>query len=132
MAEKNEQLYIEGFPETDTANAGRIEALSRTMRRNMTPEERKLWTRFFRQLSVPAVRQKVIGNYIADFFVPPALIIELDGSQHYSEKGRLADAERDAELKRLGFTVLRYSNADVRRNFEGVCEDIMTHMDIEL
>lgn len=132
MSEKTEQLLIEGFPEAGASKSGRIEALSRTMRKNMTPEERKLWTRFFRQMSIEAYRQKVVGNYIADFFVPPALIIELDGSQHYSEKGRQADSERDSELQSLGFTVLRYSNADVRRNFEGVCEDILTHMNIDL
>ena len=61
-----------------------------------------------------------------DFYCAEArLVIELDGSQHYEEEGRAADERRDAYLNALGLTVVRYSNRDIRRNFNGVCEDIM-------
>ena len=74
-------------------------------------------------------RQKVIGNYIVDFYIAQEkLVIELDGSQHYEDKGKEQDAVRDTYLSSLGIQVLRYSNLDVMRNFQGVCEDIWHHL----
>ena len=70
-------------------------------------------------------RQKVIGKYIVDFYIASAqIIIELDGTQHYEAAGKQHDAERDAYLKSLGLTILRYSNADINLRFQGVCADI--------
>ena len=70
-------------------------------------------------------RQKVFGSYIVDFYIAEAnVVIELDGSQHYNEVEKQADAQRDAYLMSLGLTVLRYSNADVSLRFSSVCEDI--------
>ena len=74
-------------------------------------------------------RQKVIGCYIVDFYIAAAkIVIELDGSQHYEDSGKQKDAERDAYLSSLGITTLRYSNSDVMRNFQSVCEDIWNHL----
>ena len=91
----------------------------------MTKEERKLCYEFLRTYPVRFRRQEIIGNYIADFYCSKAaLIIELDGSQHYEESGILYDEERTAFFKREGLHVLRFSNLDVVRNFSGVCEAI--------
>ena len=99
------------------------------LRREMTKEERRLWYDFLRSQPVPFHRQKVIGNYIVDFYCAAArLVIELDGGQHYEQAGQTADRERDRFLKEKGLTVLRYSNEDVNRNFTGVCEDILRHL----
>ena len=74
-------------------------------------------------------RQKVIGSYIVDFYIASVKIaIELDGSQHYGAEGKIADEARDAYLKSLGLTVLRYSNADVNFRFQAVCEDIWNRL----
>jgi len=44
-------------------------------------------------------RQRIIGNYIVDFYGPWAnLIIELDGGQHYTEEGVNKDKCRDAYM----------------------------------
>ena len=95
------------------------------LRREMTKEERRLWHDFLKSLPVTVNRQKVIGRYIVDFYCASnKLVIELDGSQHYEDKGASSDQERDLALNRLGITVVRYSNADVKRNFSGVCADI--------
>ena len=76
-------------------------------------------------------RQKVIGNYIVDFYIAEAkLVIELDGSQHYSQDGKRSDGERDAYLNSVGLTVLRYSNADVNLRFQSVCQDIWNRLRI--
>ena len=102
---------------------------ARRLRREMTKEERHLWYDFLRELPVMVHRQKVIGSYIVDFYISQAkLVIELDGSQHYEQPGRQKDAQRDADLRALGLTVLRYSNADINYRFPGVCEDILDHL----
>ena len=102
---------------------------AKTLRKNMTKEERHLWYDFLRSLPVMVHRQKVIGNYIVDFYIASArLVIELDGSQHYGAEGLCADESRDAYLKSLGLTVLRYSNADVNCRFQAVCEDIWSRL----
>ena len=101
---------------------------ARALRRNMTAEERKLWYGYLRGAPGHFRRQQVIGRYITDFYSDPfQLVIEIDGSQHFEEEGREKDKQRDEYLHRLGMTVLRYSNADVRERFSAVCEDIRNH-----
>ncbi|MBQ5813149.1 MAG: endonuclease domain-containing protein [Clostridia bacterium] len=98
---------------------------SRTLRKNMTKEEKHLWYDFLKDIGVPIYRQKVIGSYIVDFYCSQAkLVIELDGSQHYEDENEKKDKVRDEYLVSLGMKVLRYSNLDVNSNFEGVCIDI--------
>ena len=102
---------------------------ARELRRNMTKEERHLWYDFLKALSVPVKRQKVLGRYIADFYVPTAsLVIELDGSQHYEDAGQAADRARDAYFQSRGLRVLRYSNREINQEFRAVCEDILKNL----
>ena len=98
---------------------------ARNLRKSMTKEERRLWYGFLRDYPIRFRRQEIIGNYIADFYCSKAaLIVELDGSQHYEEQGTADDAVRTAELESMGFRVIRFSNSDVLSNFRGVCETI--------
>ena len=95
---------------------------AKMLRKNMTKEEKHLWYDFLKKIPYQFNRQKVIGKYIADFYCSKAkLVIELDGSQHYSEKGISSDNQRTAVLNQLGIEVLRFANSDVNENFEGVC-----------
>lgn len=56
---------------------------ARRLRKEMTREERRLWHDFLRSCPVRFSRQKVLGNYIVDFYSAEAkLVIEVDGSQH--------------------------------------------------
>ncbi len=99
--------------------------LAKTLRKNMTPSERKLWYEFLRYYPIRFQRQKAIGNYIADFHCAKAkLIIELDGSQHYEEKGLLKDKIRTEKIESRNLTVIRIPNNEVNKNFRGVCEYI--------
>ncbi len=99
------------------------------LRREMTKEERRLWYDFLKQLPLTVNRQKVIGSYIVDFYCSSAkLAIELDGSQHFEADGATSDRERDCALNQLGITVVRYSNDDVNRDFNGVCADILRRL----
>ena len=109
----------------------KLDANAKTLRKNMTKEERHLWYDFLKTLPIMAHRQKVIGKYIVDFHVASAkVVIELDGSQHYDLVGKQADAARDGYLKSLGITVLRYSNADINLRFSSVCEDIWNRLKV--
>ena len=96
----------------------------------MTKEERHLWYDFLRGLPISVKRQKVIGRYIVDFYVPCAkMAIEIDGTQHFEVEGELKDKVRDKFLNEHGITVLRYSNYDVNANFNVVCQDIRNHLE---
>ena len=109
-------------------NNSKLTSNAQMLRRNMTRQERHLWYDFLKLLPLTVNRQKVIGNYIVDFYCADAkTVIELDGSQHYEKNGKIADEKRDAFLKSKGMRVLRYSNWDVDRNFYGVCTDILNH-----
>ena len=99
--------------------------LAKSLRKNMTPWERKLWYDFLRNYPVRFQRQKAIGNYIADFYCAKAgLVIELDGGGHYTAEQTEKDAFRTKELESMNLRVLRICNLDIDRNFSGVCEYI--------
>lgn len=98
---------------------------ARNLRKEMTKEERHLWYDFLRTYPVRFLRQKVIDNYIVDFYCAKAgLIVELDGSQHCEADGLLHDKIRTERLGQRGLTVIRIPNNGVFRNFEGVCQYI--------
>ena len=98
---------------------------AKTLRKNMTPWERKLWYEFLRYYPIRFQRQKAIGNYIADFYCAKAkLVVELDGGGHYTAEQIEKDEDRTKELEGMNLTVLRICNLDIDRNFSGVCEYI--------
>ena len=70
-------------------------------------------------------RQVPIDKYIVDFYCAKAnIVIELDGSQHYEDEGLINDEKRTEYLEQYGIKVIRISNLDVLKNFEGVCQYI--------
>ena len=96
----------------------------------MTKEENHLWYDYLQYLPLTVHRQKVIGDYIADFYIPKAkIVIELDGSQHFEPKHSEKDRERDAYMERLGILVLRYTNDYVNQYFSDLCDDIHNHIE---
>ena len=99
--------------------------LAKNLRKNATPEEKHLWYDFLSKYEIRFQRQKAIDNYIADFYCHKArLIIELDGSQHYTENGRQDDMLRTSVLEGYGLTVIRITNRQIKTNFRGVCKYI--------
>ena len=102
---------------------------SRELRKNMTPQEKKLWYNFLKKQDFTVHRQKVLRNYIVDFYLPSKkIVIEIDGSQHFEFENRIEDKERDNVLNKLGIIVLRYTNFEVDRDFENVCKDILKNL----
>ena len=61
---------------------------AKELRKSLTKEERHLWYDYLSRYPVRFTRQKIIGGYIADFYCDAAkLVIELDGSQHFTPDG---------------------------------------------
>ena len=114
-------------------NNSKLTANAQYLRQHMTEEERKLWYTFLRKLPVTVHRQKVIKKYIVDFYIADAkLVIELDGAQHYEVEKQKEDEERDLYLTKEGYTILRYTNLEIKRQYKAVCEDIWRHIEKNL
>ena len=98
---------------------------SRDLRNNMTDAEQMLWQRLRRKqiLGLQFYRQKPILNFIVDFYGPAAhLVLECDGSQHYTIDGVAADRARDQALGQLGLNVLRFDNRQILTEIDAVIE----------
>ena len=108
--------------------------LAKTLRKNMTPWERKLWYQYLRYYPIRFQRQKAIGNYVVDFYCAKVgLVIELDGSGHFTGEQLEKDMLRTKELESMKLKILRICNTDIDRNFSGVCEFIdLTVNDLSL
>ena len=113
------------MPVTNLPYDARLNDRAVDLRREMTPQEKKLWYAYLRKYPVKIYKQRVIEHFIVDFYCPLArLVIELDGSQHYTEQGMQYDMERSAVFEQYGVQVLRFRNQDVSAHFEMVCEQI--------
>ena len=97
---------------------------ARSLRKNMTEAERKLWGRLReQQLGIRFRRQVVLGRYIVDFAcLTPKIIIEVDGSQHADDLHY--DEQRTKWLESLGYRVLRYWNNEVLNDLDTVLDSI--------
>lgn len=109
----------------------RLKEHSRRLRKNMTEAEKLLWSKLRRKQlkECQFYRQKIIGNFIVDFYCPKAnLIIELDGGQHYTSEGLKKDRNRDKFMVGLGLKVLRYSDKEVFDNLNGILENVWENL----
>ena len=71
-------------------------------------------------------RQKIIGNYIVDFYCAEKnAIIELDGSSHDGKEDY--DRKRDEFFVSLGLSVIHISVVDVLSNMGGVLAYLKNH-----
>jgi len=71
-------------------------------------------------------RQKIIGNYIVDFFCGNRnVVIEIDGNSHNDKVEN--DTERDRFLEELGLVVIHVLARDVLDNLESVMAMLRSH-----
>jgi very-short-patch-repair endonuclease len=102
--------------------------LARHLRKNQTVAERKLWPHLvaLKERGYHFRRQVPLEGYIVDFAcLSQRLVIEVDGAQHDNQKSRQADSQRDARLRWLGFSILRFTNSDVMDNVDGCMLDVL-------
>lgn len=138
VSEKTIFLYFSPFPKGGKGDSillggsvlyynRKLKNTARTLRKNITDTEGLLWSRIRRKQlkEYQFYRQKTLGDYIVDFYCPSAkLIIELDGSQHYGEKGLKKDNVRDQYLLGLGFQLVRFPSTEVFGNIDGIVSEI--------
>ena len=101
---------------------------SRELRKNLTDAERLLWSRLRgkQMLGVQFYRQKPIGPFIVDFYAHVvALVVEVDGGQHYEPEHARKDAERDRCLADVGIMVVRFNNLQVLQETDAVVEELL-------
>ena len=94
----------------------------------MTDSEQLLWSKLRRKqlLGIQFYRQKPIGVFIVDFYAPKVkLVIEVDGSQHFTDDHITKDLKRDSYLMEHGLRILRFNNLEVLKNTEAVLEVIL-------
>lgn len=104
---------------------GKLIPRAKELRKEATKQENRLWYDFLRGYPVRFQRQKTIDSFIADFCCHAArLVIEVDGSQHYDEQGLAYDKERSAIFAEYGVKVIRFSNMEIEKNFQEVCNAI--------
>ena len=105
---------------------------ARELRNNATAAERRLWHRL-RVLKVSGQkfrRQVPIDHFIVDFAcLSHRLIIEVDGATHAMDAEIASDIRRQRYLESQGFMVLRFKNADVATNIDGVMDVIVGVLD---
>lgn len=96
-------------------------SIAKKLRNNSTLAEVLLWNELKarKMLGYQFMRQKPIGNYIVDFFCSKLkLIIEIDGESHQFKFDK--DVERQEWLEKLGLTVLRFDDLDVKKDMRNV------------
>jgi very-short-patch-repair endonuclease len=94
----------------------------RQLKKQMTEAEQMLWKHIRNDsLGVRFRRQYGIGSYIADFYSPTLkLVIELDGSQHFTPEALEYDKIREEFMNSLGIKTIKFNNNDVMTNIEGI------------
>lgn len=104
----------------------KLKERTRELRKNMTEPEKKLWYWLLRDISNNKFRvykQRPINNFIVDFYIPKLkFVIEIDWESHFDEQGIAYDIERTAILEWLWLKLIRFTNEEVMKNFEWVCE----------
>ncbi len=91
------------------------------MRKNQTDEEKKVWYQILKGRVPKFHRQRIIGNYIVDFYCPQLrLAIEIDGYQHFYEENIEYDNKRTEYIESQDIYVLRFENTEVDKNIEYV------------
>lgn len=109
----------------DSKHNRELTPYAKALRRGMTREERHIWHDFLRTYPIRFLRQKVIDDFIVDFYCHKArLVIEIDGSQHYEEDYLKYDAYRTARIESRGLRVIRFTNSEIDKDFDGVCSTI--------
>ena len=102
-----------------------LKQTARELRQNQTPAEKKLWNNYFKTFKYRVVRQRPIDYFIVDFYCAALkLVIEVDGDNHFTDDGIAYDLERTQLLEGYGLKVIRFTNDEVMKTFEGVCARI--------
>lgn len=105
-----------------------IKQKARTLRKNLTNQERKLWNILRKKQfqGYKFLRQYPIAPYIVDFICrEKKVIIEADGGQHNQPTDIEYGKKRSKFLESKGYKVIRFWNNEIDNNIEGVYQIIL-------
>ncbi|HMN71278.1 MAG TPA: DUF559 domain-containing protein [Rhodoblastus sp.] len=105
---------------------------ARDLRANMPSAEARLWSRLRNRglNGFKFVRQEPVGRYFADLCCrEEKLVVEIDGATHSTDGERARDEARQAFLVSRGYRVLRFWNAEIYENLDGVLETILAALE---
>ena len=113
---------------------------ARQMRKEPTQEEKRMWYMLLQGMKPRFLRQRVIGNYIVDFYCPTLkMVIEIDGEQHYLEENQEYENKRTKYIEGLGIKILRFYNSDINRKIRdvektvvGACEERVKELGLDI
>ncbi len=102
---------------------------ARFLRINQTNAEKKLWYQYLSPHKEKFNRQKIIDNFIVDFYCARhKLVIEIDGETHNSDRSYNYDKRRTQVLNSYGLIVIRFSNYEIYNEFDSVIERIEEYL----
>ena len=111
-------------------NNKNLKKLARELRNNSTKAEIKLWNELLKAGKMKGysfLRQRPVGNYIADFMCKELyLIVGVDGISHEGKEDK--DAERDKVLSAMGFVVMRFTDFDVLQDMNYVEDKLIAYI----
>jgi Uncharacterized protein conserved in bacteria len=97
----------------------------------MPQAEILLWRHLSRKqiLRIKFRRQYSVDRYVIDFYSPALkLAIEIDGDSHFQPGAIERDSERQKYIESFGIEFLRFTNADIYENLDGVIDKIAEHI----
>jgi very-short-patch-repair endonuclease len=107
----------------------------RYLRKNMPKSEVLLWVKLknHQMHGERFLRQYGVDQYILDFYCPRLkLAIEVDGDSHYVADAEGRDKDRQEHIEAYGIQFLRFTNSDVCKNLDGVCQSIFDEIEKRL
>lgn len=88
------------------------------MRKKMTKTEQVIWFKYLKNLNTRILRQRPIGNFIVDFYIPNLkIVIEIDWDSHFTDEWLDYDQERSSILEWYWLEIIRFTNDEIMNNF---------------
>ena len=110
----------------------KLKARSRALRKAGVLSEVIFWMQVHKEMfwKIDFDRQRIIGNYIVDFYVKPlGLIIKIDGPSHNNKEDY--DQKREDYLVSLGLKVYRISDLRVKHDLNNVMLELESYIVLE-
>ncbi len=117
---------------TEVFNKEELKTRRRSLRKNMPKAEVLLWCKLKNKqiLGERFLRQYSVDQYVLDFYCPQLkLAIEIDGDSHFMLGAEEQDKARQEHIETFGIKFLRFTNDDIYKNIDGVCQVVNTFVD---
>jgi very-short-patch-repair endonuclease len=108
-------------------NKSAMKQRRKTLRKNLSKAEAIMWNHLSRRQmnGYKFRRQHSVDQHVIDFYCPELkLAIEIDGDSHFMSGVEVQDKIRQEYIESFGIKFLRFTNEDVYKNIDGVCQTV--------